>query len=149
SPPGVRFYAGAPLVTPEGHALGTLCVMDHKPRRLSEAQARALRTLGRQVTAHLLLRKRVTELARAHDELTRANEALREGEQRLDMAMRISKQTSWEVDLVIGQGITHGPWAEGDLGYPPGSVPRTMADWAALIHPEDAPAREAAWRDHL
>jgi two-component system, sensor histidine kinase and response regulator len=149
SPPGVRFYAGAPLVTPEGHALGTLCVMDQKPRQLSDAQARALRTLGRQVTAQLLLRKRLAEQARAHAQLTLANQALREGEQRLDLAMRVSKQTSWEVNLITGEGLTYGPWAEDSLGYPPGSVPRTIEAWGALTHPEDALARDKAMRDHV
>ena len=50
---GVRFYAGVPLLTPEGYALGTLCVMDHVPRALTEGQGRVLWALARQVMAHL------------------------------------------------------------------------------------------------
>jgi PAS domain S-box-containing protein len=50
---GVRFYAGAPLLTPEGYALGTLCVMDPVPRALTEGQGRILWALARQVMAHL------------------------------------------------------------------------------------------------
>ncbi len=50
---GIRFYAGAPLLTPEKYALGTLCVMDHVPRALTEGQGHMLRTLARQVMAHL------------------------------------------------------------------------------------------------
>ncbi len=50
---GVRFYAAAPLLTPERYALGTLCVMDHVPRALTEGQGRILWTLARQVMAHL------------------------------------------------------------------------------------------------
>jgi PAS domain S-box-containing protein len=76
SPPSIRFYAGAPLVTAEGHALGTLCVIDHKPRELTVEQSSALRALSHQVVAQLRLRKHLVELSCSNTELTRANEAL-------------------------------------------------------------------------
>ncbi len=53
SGPQIRFYAGAPLVAPNGHVLGTICVIDSKPRDLSEAQIAALESLSRQVMALL------------------------------------------------------------------------------------------------
>ncbi len=51
--PGIRFYAGALLKTEDGHAIGTLCVLDHRPRVLSEVQQRTIRVLARQVMAQL------------------------------------------------------------------------------------------------
>ena len=55
--PHIRFYAGAPLLTPTGQAIGTLCVMDQRPRELSPLQVKALHSLGRQVVHLLELRR--------------------------------------------------------------------------------------------
>ena len=55
--PHIRFYAGAPLLSPEGQPLGTLCALDTVPRQLSSDQREALRVLARQVMAHMELRR--------------------------------------------------------------------------------------------
>ena len=60
--PFIRFYAGTPLITPEGHALGTLCVIDRVPRQLTDAQRQGLADLGRQVVRLLEHRVRKTVL---------------------------------------------------------------------------------------
>jgi phosphoserine phosphatase RsbU/P len=75
-PPGIRFYAGAPLVTSEGHALGTLCVIDRRPSSLTPAQQESLMALARQVVAQMELRRALARLEQNAQQLTAANEAL-------------------------------------------------------------------------
>ena len=61
--PGIRFYAGAPVYTPDGHALGTLCVVDRRARTLAPHQLRSLRVLAQSVSAQLEIRRKIGELA--------------------------------------------------------------------------------------
>ncbi|MEL6814288.1 MAG: EAL domain-containing protein [Cyanobacteria bacterium J06598_3] len=67
--PYIRFYAGAPLVTPDGYALGSLCVIDYQPRQLNEGQLRALEVLSHQVVAQMELRRQAHQLKATNETL--------------------------------------------------------------------------------
>lgn len=89
----IRFYAGAPLIAPGGHALGMLCVNDQVPRDLTAEQKRALQALSRQVVSLLELRRSlmelrvtVTQLKSAEGELEKVHEQLLEASRRSGMA---------------------------------------------------------------
>ncbi|MDM3871101.1 sensor domain-containing diguanylate cyclase [Porticoccus sp. W117] len=83
NPPHVRFYAGIPIINPEGHALGTLCVLDKQPRTLTDSQQASLEALARFVSALFELRRNLLRqelnnklLRECHDELARLNDEL-------------------------------------------------------------------------
>lgn len=60
--PFLRYYLGAPLLTPEGYAIGALCILDYKPRTLSRRKKRQLQILASEVMARFELRKQNSEL---------------------------------------------------------------------------------------
>jgi GAF domain-containing protein len=71
SEPNIRFYAGAPLITEEGFALGTLCVVDRIPREFSPEQREALKALSRMVLAQLEFRRNLILLREALNDRTK------------------------------------------------------------------------------
>ena len=79
SEPHIRFYAGTPLITEEGYALGTLCVIDKKPRELLREEREALRALSRLVLAQLEFRRNLKLLKEALTDRTKG-EHERQGE---------------------------------------------------------------------
>lgn len=74
--PHVIFYTGVPLVSPEGFALGTLCVIDHEPKVLSIGQLESLESLGNQVIRLFELRKNNIQLNKLQFDLTEKNKEL-------------------------------------------------------------------------
>lgn len=90
SGPGIRFYAGAPLVAPNGQVLGSLCVIDQQPRSLSSKQLSALEALSRQVVAGFEARKRVKETKIATAALMQSEKLAAVGRMASSMAHEIN-----------------------------------------------------------
>ncbi|TDR85322.1 sensor histidine kinase [Enterovirga rhinocerotis] len=97
--PRLRFYAGALLKTAEGHAIGTVCVLDFKPRTLTPLQERTLRTLARQVMRQLELRRALEERDMAQTQQRVLNQELAHRlKNTLSLVQAIAGQTLKDVE---------------------------------------------------
>ena len=143
----IRFYAGAPLLSPEGHALGTLCVLDRAPRSITPTETEALATLSRQVMTQLELRRQRRELqqtvAQRNADLAAQQalqEALAEREQRL---RRIAAQVPGVVYQFVlrPDGSSCFSYASEGMhqiyGLSPESVREDASAVFARLHPDD------------
>lgn len=80
SEPYVRFYAGVPLITPSGEAIGTVCIVDSQPRQITLEQLEALKAISRLIIRQLEIRRNLTELVSIKTDYKQAKEALHQSE---------------------------------------------------------------------
>lgn len=154
--PRVRFYAGAPLLTPEGEALGTLCVVDLEPRVLTEMQTRSLEVLGRQVMRQMRSRQQVLVLqqkeARLRAMFEQQNEAelsRRASEERFrEMADNI-REIFYNYDVLNGKLLYANRAYETLWGLPMATVYDNPMAYLEAVRLEDKRIAEQALEDQL
>jgi PAS domain S-box-containing protein len=139
--PHIRAYAGAPLAMPGGERIGTLCVVDHRPHRLSAAQKRQLERLAGVVVEALLQRERVAAQTMAKQR--EAEQALRDG-----LAWFRELASGAPVGLYHADAQGRSTWSNAQHQQITGlTAEQIMGDgWVQAIHPEDSDAVFRAWR---
>ena len=133
--PHIRFYAGAPLVTEDGAALGTLCVADYKPRDITPEQQQALMALARQVMQLFHLRS--------------ANHLLQRNAENLQSIITGANVGTWEMNVQTGEASFNERWAQM-LGYSLEELqPLNVSTWSSLTHKEDLVRAQAMLQRHF
>lgn len=130
----IRFYAGAPLVTADGVALGALCVIDREPRTFSEEEARVLKVLANKVMRLMDLRKENIQQRR---QIANAKTELNSMLARYIEAQKTAHIGNWDFN-VRTQELYWSPEMFTLLLKKEGNTDKgNLADWEKLIHPED------------
>lgn len=100
--PKIRFYAGVPLVSPSGYKLGSLCVLDTRPRRLNSAQRFALETLARQVEQQFELKLKNKKLMKLAQQYLGFYEEVRANHEALKKVQEAAEIGTYEINLQTG-----------------------------------------------
>ncbi|MEH1947703.1 MAG: GAF domain-containing protein [Nostoc sp.] len=145
--PYIRFYAGVPLITPQGDMLGTLCAIDQVPRQLSQKQIEAFVGLSRLVIDQLELRRYVSEVSKV-TERRKTSVALRESEERWQLALHGNNDGIWDWNLKTNEVFFSTRWKEM-LGYKDHEVSNRWDEWTKRIHPDERDWVLQAFQDHF
>jgi PAS domain S-box-containing protein len=160
--PQIRFYAGVPLLAPEGAVLGALCVIDCVPRQLSELQLRTLSVLGKQIMRQIQMQRDVLEMRHsqqavqstmAEREQTVAALRYSEAEQRqlaerLEAAQQAGGIGSWVVDV----NTFEAEWSDEThrvFGTDPATTQVSFEAFLQRVHPEDYEAVDQAFKESI
>jgi PAS domain S-box-containing protein len=143
--PRIRFYAGAPLTTPDGHAIGALCVVDSQPREIGVGQLACLEALARQVMSQMELRRAGRSLEREHTQLRLALDAAQVAELAAEAQTDELRRSEARLSLMVGnlpagaiyvdgERLTINRAAEEMTGYPAAEV-ATLDLWFRALYP--------------
>ncbi len=132
--PILGFYAGIPLYTADNNAIGTFCIMDNSPRKLSDAELETLETLANQAMKLLELR---TE-----------RKKLRESEQRWKFALEGAGHGVWDWNINTDQVFLDKQWKEM-LGYAESDAIDKFEAFRQMVHPDDVALLLQSLDDYL
>ena len=129
---GVRFYAGIPLNFEGKYNLGTLCIIDFKPRPiLSDLEVETLQLLSKMAVDAIKSHAKNLEIIDLHNMLQKT-------EQRWSFALDGTNQGVWDLNVTTNK-IFLSPRCKEMLGYSEDQISTDMNEWVKLIHPEDIP----------
>lgn len=134
--PKLGFYAGVPLKTSDDYAVGAFCIMDRKPRQLTQQQLDVLKILANQATKLLDLRLERNKYRDLLKEKEKINQALKETAQRWKYALEGVGDGVWDWDINHEKVVLSKTWKEM-LGYDDQELPNHRDTWMQLIHEDD------------
>ncbi|MBE9109981.1 PAS domain-containing protein [Nodosilinea sp. LEGE 07298] len=146
--PHIRFYAGTPLITSEGAAIGTLCVLDQEPRWLSVEQIESLKIITRQVVRQIEQRRDLASIAQISLDIHQVGEKLRLSQERFELAILGSSGGIWDWNMKTKEVFFSPRW-KSILGYADHEIPNHLEEWTQRLHPEDGQRVQTALAAYL
>lgn len=133
---GIRFYAGIPLITKDGFALGSFCIIDHIPRQLTHSQSSLLKLFTDHIMGLIEHRHESLGLKALLSELDLTTAKLKNYAEHLSEAQRIAKIGSWELAIQENKLI----WSDEVyrlFNVNKNNANLTFENFMAFVHPED------------